>query len=74
MPFIMCFQDPPGVEPLNHTPLPHVNSLSSKLIDGKGTRGRFFENLRSITTFVIFPTWEDLLGTLAFARPPPTAL
>jgi hypothetical protein len=37
-----------------------------------GTRGRFFENLRSITTFLIFPT--DLLATLAFARPPPTAL
>jgi hypothetical protein len=37
-------------------------------------RTRFFENLRSITTFVVFPTWEDLLGTLAFARSPPTAL
>src|SRR3954447_12933773 len=36
MPFIMCFQGPPGVEPLNHTPLPHVNSLASKLMDGKG--------------------------------------
>src|SRR4051812_3445203 len=35
MPFIMCFQGPPGVEPLNHTPLPHVNSLASKLMDGK---------------------------------------
>jgi hypothetical protein len=23
------------VEPLNHTPLPHVNSLASKLMDGK---------------------------------------
>jgi hypothetical protein len=33
--------------------------------------GRFFENLRSITTFLIFPT--DLLATLAFARPPPVA-
>src|SRR3954467_7528113 len=37
MPFIMCFQGPPGVEPLNHTPLPHVNSLASKLMDGKDT-------------------------------------
>ena len=39
-----------------------------------GSRSRFFENLRSITTFLIFPTWGDLLATLAFARPPPTAL
>jgi hypothetical protein len=36
-----------------------------------GTRARFFENLRSITTFLVFPT--DLLATLAFARPPPVA-
>jgi hypothetical protein len=35
------------------------------------TRARFFENLRSITTFLVFPT--DLLATLAFARPPPVA-
>jgi hypothetical protein len=41
MPFIMCFQGPPGAEPLNHTPLPHVNSLSSKLIDGKPERFKF---------------------------------
>jgi hypothetical protein len=36
MPFIMWFQGPPKAEPLNHTPIPHVNSLPSKLIDGKG--------------------------------------
>jgi hypothetical protein len=29
------FQGPPKAEPLNHTPIPHVNSLPSKLIDGK---------------------------------------
>src|SRR3954471_1235567 len=38
MPFIMCFQGPPGVEPLNHTPLPHVNSLATKLMDGREAR------------------------------------
>jgi hypothetical protein len=31
----MGFQGPPKAEPLNHTPIPHVNSLPSKLIDGK---------------------------------------
>jgi hypothetical protein len=31
MPFIMGFQGPPKAEPLNHTPIPHVNSLPSKL-------------------------------------------
>src|SRR3954470_3046626 len=35
MPVMMCFQDPPRVESLNHTSIPHVNNLRSKLIDGK---------------------------------------
>jgi hypothetical protein len=38
MPFIMWFRGPPKAEPLNHTPIPHVNSLPSKLMDGKGCR------------------------------------
>jgi hypothetical protein len=36
-----------------------------------GSRGQFFRNLAGITTFLIFPTWENLLKTLAFAQPPP---
>src|SRR4051794_11433640 len=35
LPFIMWFRGPPKAEPLNHTPIPHVNSFPSKLIDGK---------------------------------------
>ena len=35
------------------------------------TRQGFFQNLRTITTYLVFPSWDDLLGTLAFARPPP---
>jgi hypothetical protein len=50
-----------------------AEDLWRRAIEKMGTRGRFFENLRSITTFLIFPTWDDLLGTLAFARPPLTA-
>ncbi len=36
-----------------------------------GRRTRFFETLRSLTIYLIFPSWPDLLTTLAFARPPP---
>ncbi len=36
-----------------------------------GSRSQFFSNLAAITTFLIFPSWEDLLQTLAFAKPPP---
>jgi hypothetical protein len=35
------------------------------------TRQGFFQALRIITTFVVFASWDDLLGTLAFTRPPP---
>lgn len=35
-----------------------------------GTRKRFFEHLRSITVFLVFPGWDELLETLAFVRPP----
>jgi hypothetical protein len=36
-----------------------------------GSRSQFFNNLAAITTFLIFPSWEELLQTLAFAKPPP---
>jgi hypothetical protein len=36
-----------------------------------GSRRQFFSNLAAITTFLIFPSWQDLLQTLAFAKPPP---
>ena len=31
----------------------------------------FFSKLAGITAFLIFPSWDDLLLTLAFAKPPP---
>jgi hypothetical protein len=36
-----------------------------------GSRSQFFSNLAAITTFLIFPSWQDLLQTLAFQKPPP---
>ena len=36
-----------------------------------GPRYNFFNKLAAITTFLIFPSWDDLLLTLAFAKPPP---
>jgi hypothetical protein len=56
-----------------HTVCDLAEDLWRRAMEKMATRGRFFENLRSITSFLIFPTWDDLLGTLAFARPPPTA-
>ena len=36
-----------------------------------GTRKRFFEDLRAITTYLVFPTWADLVETLRSGEPPP---
>ena len=36
-----------------------------------GPRYNFFGKLAAITTYLIFSSWEDLLRTLAFAKPPP---
>ena len=36
-----------------------------------GARIRFFNNIRALTVFVLFPSWESLLKTLAFQAPPP---
>lgn len=36
-----------------------------------GPRYNFFSKLAAITAYLIFPSWQDLLLTLAFAKPPP---
>jgi len=35
------------------------------------TRVGFFNNLRALTLFALFPSWRDLLQVLAFQRPMP---
>ena len=39
-----------------------------------GTRKRFFEELRVITTYLVFPTWALLVETLIAGKPPPAVL
>jgi len=38
-----------------------------------GARKRFFEELRTITTYLVFPTWALLAETLRTGLPPPVA-
>ena len=35
-----------------------------------GTRKRFFEDLRALTTYLVFPTWAALVETLRSGQPP----
>jgi hypothetical protein len=37
------------------------------------TRQGFFHTLVALTAYLLFPSWDHLLGTMAFARPPPQA-
>jgi hypothetical protein len=33
------------------------------------TRAGFFNHLRAITVYVVFPSWQQLMATLAFDKP-----
>jgi hypothetical protein len=35
------------------------------------TRQGFFHALRTLTSYLVFPSWDNLLETMAFKRPPP---
>jgi hypothetical protein len=54
---MMCFQDPPRVESVNHTWIPHVNNLRSKLIDGK--LAGFFVRRSILQITKVFNTTDD---------------
>jgi hypothetical protein len=43
----------------------------SLALKASGARIRFFNHLRSLTVFVLFPSWDGLLKTLAFHPIPP---
>ena len=40
-------------------------------IEVAGSRVRFFGNLRALTAYLLFPSWDSLLKTLAFQVAPP---
>ena len=56
-----------------HTVAELTHDLWLQAINKTGARSRFFERLRSITVFLVFLSWQDLLTTLAFAHPPSQA-
>jgi hypothetical protein len=53
-----------------HTVCDLAEDLWRGALEKMGTRARFFENPRSLTTFVIFPTWDDLLVRRFHCRNP----
>ena len=54
-----------------HTTCDIADELWHSAREKIGPRRPFFNHLASITSFLIFDSWQDLLQTLAFAKPPP---
>jgi hypothetical protein len=54
-----------------HTVCDIGDELSRNARTKLGPRYNFFSKLAANTTYLIFPSWDDLLLTLAFAKPPP---
>ena len=54
-----------------HTVCDHVEPVWRLARSKAGTRRAFFQDLASLTAHLIFPSWDDLMQTLAFTKPPP---
>ena len=54
-----------------HTVCDPVARLWRRARDVIGTRRRFFEELRTITRYLLFADWGALIRTLITGEPPP---
>ena len=52
-----------------HTAAQITDDAWSLALKAAGARVRFFNHLRSLTIFILFPSWDALLNTLAFQTP-----
>jgi hypothetical protein len=54
-----------------HTVCDHGEALWRLARSKVSSRAQFFSNMVAITSYLIFSSWDELMQTLAFARPPP---
>ena len=54
-----------------HTLCDHAEDLWRLARSKLSSRAQFFSRLAAITCFLVFPSWDDLLQTMAFLKPPP---
>lgn len=54
-----------------HTVCDCLEDLWVKARDAKRARKRFFEHIRTITAYLVFPDWQTLMITLINSKPPP---
>jgi hypothetical protein len=54
-----------------HTVCDCLEELWVKAREAKRARKRFFEHIRTITAYLVFPDWRTLMETLIASKPPP---
>ena len=54
-----------------HTACDCLEQLWVEARTAKRARKRFFEHIRTITAYLVFPDWQTLMQTLIDSRPPP---
>lgn len=54
-----------------HTACDLIEDLWMKARQAKRTRKRFFEHIRTIAEYLVFPDWKTLMITLITSKPPP---
>jgi hypothetical protein len=54
-----------------HTVCDCLEDLWSAAREAKRARKRFFEHIRTITAYLVFPNWDTLMTTLIKSKPPP---
>src|SRR5271166_774645 len=54
-----------------HTVCDCLEALWTKARFAKRARTRFFEHMRTITAYLVFPDWQTLMTTLITSKPPP---
>ncbi len=54
-----------------HTVCDHAEELWRLARSKASSRVQFFGRLIAITSFVVFPSWESLMQTMAYRQPPP---
>ena len=56
---------------MRHTVWDHAEELWRRARSKASSRAQFFNRLVAVTSFLIFPSWDNLVRTLAFLQPPP---
>ena len=54
-----------------HTACDCLETLWQQAREVIGTRSRFFQDLHTITAYIVFPSWGSLINTLASSKAPP---